>query len=77
MSEVKKLLVKVKPNARENSLRQFQDGTWIAEVKAPPKDGKANRALIKVIAKQFNVTKSQVSIKRGKSGRTKLIQLNI
>jgi len=69
--------VKVKPNARENSLRQFQDGTWIAEVKAPPKDGKANRALIKVIAKQFNVIKSQVSIKRGKSGRTKLIQLNI
>ena len=77
MREVKKLLVKVKPNARENSIRQFQDGTWIAEVKAPPKDGKANRALIKVIAKQFNVTKSQVSIKRGKSGRTKLIQLNI
>ena len=77
MSEMKKILVKVKPNARENSLRQFQDGTWIAEVKAPPKDGKANRALIKVIAKQFNVTKSQVSIRRGKSGRTKLIQLNI
>ena len=74
---MKKLLVKVKPNARENSIRQFEDGTWIAEVKAPPKDGKANRALIKVIAKQFNVTKSQVSIKRGKSGRTKLIQLNI
>ena len=77
MREVKKLLVKVKPNARENSIRQFEDGTWIAEVKAPPKDGKANRALIKVIAKQFNVTKSQVSIRRGKSGRTKLIQLNI
>ena len=74
---MKKLLIKVKPNARENSLRQFQDGTWIEEVKAPPKDGKANRALIKVIAKQFNVTKSQVSIRRGKSGRTKLIQLNI
>ena len=77
MSEVKKLLVKVKPNALENSIRQFEDGTWIAEVKAPPKDGKANRALIKVIAKQFNVTKSQVSIRRGKSGQTKLIQLNI
>tara|TARA_B100002003_G_scaffold90396_1_gene84436 strand:+ start:1010 stop:1243 length:234 start_codon:yes stop_codon:yes gene_type:complete len=77
MSEVKKLLVKVKPNARENSLRQFQDGTWIAEVKAPPKDGKANRAVIELIAKQFKVTKSQVSIKSGKSGRIKLIQLNI
>ncbi|SUZ55798.1 uncharacterized protein METZ01_LOCUS8652, partial [marine metagenome] len=53
---VKKFLVKVKPNARENSLRQFQDGTWIAEVKAPPKDGKANRAVIELIAKQFKVT---------------------
>ena len=77
MSEVKKILVKVKPNARENSLRQFQDGTWIAEVKAPPKDGKANRAVIELIAKQFKVTKPRVSIKSGKSGRIKLIQLNI
>ena len=77
MSEVKKLLVKVKPNALKNSLRQFQDGTWIAEVKALPNNGKANRALIKVIAKQFNVTKSKDSIKKAKSGRIKLIQLNI
>ena len=77
MIEVKKLLVEVKPNARKNSLRQFQDGTWIAEVKAPSKNSKANRALVKVTAKLFNVTKSQVSIKKGKSGRIKLIQLNI
>ena len=77
MSEVKKPLVKVKPDARESSLKQFQDGTWIAEVKAPPKDGKANRAMIELIAKQFKVTKSRASIKRGKSGRVKLIQLNI
>ena len=69
--------MKVKPNALKNSLRQFQDYTWITEVKTPPKNGKANRALIKVIAKQFNVTKSQVSIKKGKSGRIKLILLNI
>ena len=48
MSEVNKFLVKVKPNARENSLRQFQDGTWISEVKAPPKAGKANRAVIEL-----------------------------
>ena len=48
MSKMKKLLIKVKPNARENSLRQFQDGTWISEVKAPPKDGKANRAVIEL-----------------------------
>ncbi|MCS5599740.1 MAG: DUF167 domain-containing protein [Rhodospirillales bacterium] len=77
MSKVKKLLVKVKPNARENSLRQFQGATWIAEVKASPKDGKANRAVIELIAKQFKVTKSRVSIKSGKSGLIKLIQLNI
>jgi len=46
-------------------------------VKAPPKDGKANRAVIELIAKQFKVTKPRVSIKSGKSGRIKLIQLNI
>jgi uncharacterized protein YggU (UPF0235/DUF167 family) len=36
------LLVKVKPNARQSSLQRQPDGSWLALLKSPPVDGKAN-----------------------------------
>ena len=67
------LQVKVKPNARASTLTQRDDGTWVAELKAPPVDGKANEALIALIAAHFGVRKSQVSIKSGASSRLKRV----
>lgn len=69
------LSVKVKPNARSTSLLELEDGTWLASVKAPPVDGKANEALIAVVAEHFNCRKSAVSIKSGASGRLKLVRV--
>jgi uncharacterized protein (TIGR00251 family) len=67
--------VKVKPNSRTSLLEQREDGTWHARVKSPPVDGKANEELIALVAKHFGCRKSEVSIKSGGSGRTKLVQL--
>lgn len=44
-------------------------------ITAPPVDGKANQHLIKLAAKWFGVTKSQVSILRGETGRQKTIAI--
>ena len=71
-----KIQVKVKPNARTSALEQSSDGTWIARVKAPPVDGRANAELIALIAKHFGVTKAQVSVKSGAAGRMKLVQIS-
>ena len=67
--------VKVKPGAREDGLTQLADGSWLASVKAPPVDGKANAALIALIAAHFGVRKRQVSIRSGAGGRMKLVQI--
>ena len=69
------LKLKVKPGSRDESLTEQADGTWLARVKAPPVDGKANAALITLVAAHFGLRKSQVSIKSGASGRMKLVQL--
>jgi hypothetical protein len=69
------LKLKVKPGSREESLIELADGTWLARVKAPPVDGKANAALIALIAAHFGLRKARVSIKSGASGRMKLVQL--
>jgi len=67
--------VKVKPNARFSMLEQTQDGSWVAQIKAAPVDGKANDELIALVARQFRCPKSAVSIKSGASGRTKRIRI--
>jgi uncharacterized protein (TIGR00251 family) len=65
--------IKVKPNSRASVLEQKGDGTWVAQIKSPPVDGKANEELITLVARHFECRKSDVSIKSGASGRTKLV----
>ena len=70
------LRVKVKPGARVSALTQSVDGTWLAKVKAPPVDGKANVALIELVSERFGVRRSQVTIKSGAGARLKLVQID-
>ena len=67
--------IKVKPNSRASRLEQNEDGTWLAQLKSPPVDGRANEELIALVAKHFNRPKSDVSIKSGASSRLKLVQI--
>lgn len=68
--------IKVKPNSRASVLEQKDDGTWLAQIKSPPVDGKANEELIELVAKYFDCRKSDVSIKSGGSGRVKLVRID-
>lgn len=73
---MKTIQVKVKPNARVSALEEVDGGTWLAHLKSPPVDGKANKELIALIARHFGCSKSSVSIKSGASGRTKLVRID-
>ena len=55
--------VKVKPNAGTSQLRRDESGQWIAQLKSPSVDGKANAELIDLVAKHFACRKAAVSIK--------------
>ena len=67
--------IKVKPNSRASQLKRNEDGTWVAQLKSPPVDGKANDELISLLARHFKRPKSEVSIKSGASTRLKLVQI--
>ncbi|WP_423811374.1 DUF167 domain-containing protein [Pseudohongiella acticola] len=69
------LQVKVKPRSRVSELTQTADGTWVATLKAPPVDGKANTELVGLVAQKFQCRKTAVTIKAGASGRTKLVMV--
>jgi len=70
------LQIKVKPRARASSLAQQADGTWLAQIKSPPVDGKANAELVALVAGHFRCPKSAVTIRSGASGRIKLVRID-
>ena len=69
------LSLKVKPNARHARLTEQADGTWLAEVNAPPVEGKANEAVIALVASHFGLAKSRVTIKSGAASKLKRLVL--
>lgn len=71
-----KIQVRVKPNSRVAALDEQEDGTWLARIKSPPVDGKANAELIALIAQRFGLRKAQVSISSGAGGRIKLVEID-
>ncbi|MEC9340711.1 MAG: DUF167 domain-containing protein [Pseudomonadota bacterium] len=70
-----RIQVKVKPRAKVSELSQAADGTWIAKLKAPPVDGKANKELVALVAEKFQCRKAAVTIEAGASGRMKLVRV--
>lgn len=69
------ILVKVKPNSKKQAIQEETDGSLTVYLKSPPVDGKANQELIEILAKKFDLRKSQVTIKVGLSSRNKVIEL--
>jgi len=67
------LMIKAKPNSRVSALTLQDDGTWLAQLKSPPVDGKANAELVALVAQHFGCSKSQVSVKTGAGSRLKRV----
>ncbi len=71
-----KIQVKVFPGSSHEELIK-RDGILKAYVKAPPDKGKANKALIKLIAKKYGVRKSGVTIVAGITSRNKTVEVSV
>ena len=69
-----KIHVKVKPSSKTEEISREGD-SFIVKVKEPPKEGKANQAVIKLLAEHFGVSQSQVRILSGFRSRNKLIEV--
>ncbi len=69
-----KINVKVIPAAKRSLIKQEGD-LWKIYLNAPAVDGKANKALIALLAKHFNVRKGQIEIIKGLKLRRKTINI--
>ena len=69
-----KIQVKVKPTSKTEELSQ-EDDSFMVKVKEPPKEGKANQVVIRLLAEHFGVSQSQVRILSGFRSRNKVVEV--
>jgi len=71
-----KIIIKAKPGAKEDKIEKVDEANYIVYVKAPPIDGKANAAIIKLLAHHFDISQSLVEIISGHMARVKVVEIN-
>lgn len=80
-----KIFVKVKAGSRENNVKEpalrlmpVDDSTkdyYIVSVKEPPVEGRANDAVVRVLAEYFKVSRTDVVLVSGSTSRTKVFDI--
>lgn len=70
-----KIIVQIRPGAREQKIEKIDDGKYKVWVRAVPEGGKANAEMIELLAEHFNVAKSSIRIIIGKTAREKLVEI--
>lgn len=70
-----KIFVKAKPGAGENRVDKIDDRNFIVSVKEPPVQGRANRAIIRILAEYFNISLSRIHIVSGHVSRQKIVEV--
>jgi uncharacterized protein (TIGR00251 family) len=70
-----KVSVRLQARARRDELVAIRDGVLLARVSAPALEGRANRALCRLLAKRLGIAPSKVTIARGERSRDKLVRV--
>lgn len=70
------LKIYLQPKSSKNEIvGPYRDGIKV-RITAPPIEGKANQALIRLLSKEFSVTPSQVQIIKGRRSREKTLSIS-
>ena len=76
MAHERTLKIKVTPRAPRSEIAgTLSDGTLKVRLAAPPERGRANRELIELLAREYNVRPENVAILSGATATTKLVRI--
>ena len=71
-----RLKLHVRPGAKRNGISGLFGDALKVELQTPPVDGKANSALIKLLAGWLDMPKSKIRLISGETCRDKIIELS-
>lgn len=69
------LRIQVVPGASRNEIVKVENETVMVRVTAPPVKGKANKAVVKLLARTLGLKKGQVEIVTGRTSRHKKVKV--
>jgi uncharacterized protein len=70
-----RLALRVSPGARTNAVVGRHGEAWKVRVSAPPEEGRANAAVIDLLADTLGVPARTISVVSGHGARDKLVEL--
>ncbi len=70
------LQIRVRPRAGRNTVEIGDSGQVTVRVTAAPERGRANRAVVALLAKELGVSKSSVTVARGLTSRDKVVRID-
>ena len=70
------LQIRVRPRAGRNTIEIGDDGQVTVRVTAAPERGRANEAVVEILAKKLGVSKSSVTLVRGITSRDKVVRID-
>ncbi len=70
-----RLRIRVSPGARTTELVGRHGDGWKVRVAAPPERGRANEALLDLLAERLHVAPAELTVVAGRSGRDKIVEL--
>ena len=68
--------IKISPNASKNEIVKDETGIKI-KLTAQPIEGKANKALIEFLSKQFKIAKTSIIILKGETSKDKTLLIKV
>jgi len=71
-----RLAVRVHAGARREEVAVSDRGTLVVRVSAPALEGRANRAVQRLLAKRLGVAPTRLSIVRGEHARDKVLEID-
>ncbi len=70
-----KVFVHAKPNAKVAVIEKLDDTHYAVSVKEPPRENKANFAIMKMLAEHFGVSLARVRLISGASSKQKIFEI--
>ena len=65
----------IQPRSSKNKICGLQGDSLKIRLTSPPVDGAANKMCVKLLAKQLNISSSQIIMVSGQKGRNKIIRI--